>query len=64
MRIVGDLDAHRPALPQAVFDLRGDLLIGEIGQEREGTLGHAHYLYSPVQLATAVGTKSDVSVEV
>ena len=66
MRIVGELDAHRPALPQAIFDLRGDLPVVEIGQERESPLGYAHDRFSlfRVHTAAAVGTKSEVSVEV
>ena len=40
--VVGVLDAHRPPLVQRVADLRGDLLVGEVGEEREGSLGDAH----------------------
>ena len=42
MRIVGELDIHRPALFQAILHLTGDLLVGEIGQERKAALGDAH----------------------
>jgi hypothetical protein len=42
MRIVGVLDHDRPALIERVADLRLDLLVGEVGQEREGSLCDSH----------------------
>ena len=42
MRIVGELEIHRPALFEAILDLDEDLIVGEIGQEREAALGDAH----------------------
>ena len=50
-----------PALPERVLDLLRDLLVGEVGQERESALRDAH-VGSP-QATLTVGTKSDVSVE-
>src|SRR6266404_2148204 len=44
MRIVGELDVHRPTLLQAILDLARDLLVGEIGQEGETALGDTHDL--------------------
>ena len=41
---------------------RGDLLVGEIGQERKAALGNAHDP-APYIETLAVGTKSGVSVE-
>src|SRR3984893_2344086 len=46
MRVVGEFDVHSPALPQAILDLAGNLLVSEIGQERETALGNAHDLCS------------------
>src|SRR6185437_15068834 len=42
MRIVRVLDGHRPSLVEAVLDLTRDLLVREVGQEREGALGDSH----------------------
>ena len=60
MRVVGVLDAHRPFVAQAIFDLRRDLPIGQIGQEREGALCDPHRILRSIvssdHTATAVGT--------
>ncbi len=60
MRVVGELDAHGPFLAQAIFDLRRNLRVGEIGQEGEGALGYAHRISPSIgqsdHTATAVGT--------
>ena len=41
-----------------------DLLVGQIGQEGEAALGHAHVVVSSIQAARRrSGTKSGVSVE-
>src|SRR5208283_1319522 len=42
MRVVGELDVHRPTVALAVGDLPGDLLIRQVGQETEGTLCYTH----------------------
>src|ERR1700682_1594823 len=44
MRIVGEFDVHPPAFAEAILRLPGNLLVGEIGQERETALGYAHDL--------------------
>src|SRR5271165_2775029 len=44
MRIVGELDVHRPALVETILDLASDLLVGQIGKKREAALGNAHGL--------------------
>ena len=69
MNVIGELHAHRPFLAQAVLDLRGDLRVGQFGQKGESALGHVHVdlswgLAVMSQTATAVGVKSEVSVEV
>ena len=55
VRIVGEFDVHRPALLQAILDLAGNLLVGEIGQERKAALGDAHDP-APYIETLAVGT--------
>ena len=69
MRVVGVLDAERPALVQRVLDLGRDLGVGLVGQEGELALGQAlsgvghHGVAAPGQTETVVvGTKSAVSV--
>ena len=42
VRVVGVLDADRPALVEAVFDLLADLFVAQIRQKREGALGDSH----------------------
>jgi hypothetical protein len=42
MRIVGEFDVHRPAFAEAILHLAGNLLVGEVGQERKTSLGYAH----------------------
>src|ERR1700751_4131981 len=44
MGIVGELKVDRPALVETILDLAPDLLVGEIGKEREAALGYAHDL--------------------
>jgi hypothetical protein len=63
MRIVGELEADRPAPVDGILHLRRDLRIGQVGQEREGALGETHDLSPCYSAAVAVGTKSGVSVE-
>ena len=73
MRVVGVLDVDRPAVLERILDLRGDLRVGQIGQERElslrdpvAVIGH-HDGFSSLTfiqtLAVVVGTKSAVSVD-
>src|SRR4051794_18892339 len=62
MRIVGELDVHGPTIGQAILHLLGDLVVGQIGQEREAALGQLH-VKSPQTVSSAVGTKSGVSVD-
>ncbi len=80
MRVVGVLDADRPALVQAILELAGDLRVGEVGQEGKSALSNTHDVLSffgvagvalrasvawyQVQATDAVGTKSEVSVGV
>ena len=60
MRIVGELEVHRPAVVEAILDLGQDLIVGEIGQEREAALGDAHGNSPEVQLAgVPVGSCED-----
>jgi hypothetical protein len=33
MRVVSEFNVHRPALPEAILDLPGDLFVGEVRQE-------------------------------
>jgi hypothetical protein len=42
MRIVGELQIHRPAFFEAILDLDEDLIVGEIRQKRETALCDAH----------------------
>ena len=42
MRVVGELDRHRPALVNGVLDLGADLVVGEVGQVGERALGDPH----------------------
>src|ERR1700738_451790 len=64
MRVVGELDVHRPAVIDAVLRLGSDLSVGQVRQERKTALCQSHEEISPFQTATlAVGTKSGVSVE-
>jgi hypothetical protein len=42
MRIVGKLDIHGPTLFKGILHLPGNLLVGEIRQERKTALGDAH----------------------
>src|SRR5207247_434572 len=58
MRVVGELDIHRPAFLETILNLRRDLLIGEIRQEGKTTLGHTHHQISCQTATLAVGTKS------
>src|SRR5205823_4534837 len=61
--VVGVLDRDRPAVAQRVVDLRLDLLVGEVGQEREGALGDAHAVLLSCQATVGVTTRSGVSVD-
>ena len=57
MRVVGVLDRHRPAVVERVLDLRVDLLVGEVRQEREGALSDSHlWLLLP---STPIGRRRD-----
>ena len=42
VRVVGVLDRQRPVVVEGVTDLGGDLVVGEVGQERERPLGDTH----------------------
>src|ERR1700712_844894 len=59
MRVVGGLDRDRPLVAERVVDLEPDLVVGQVGQEREGSLGDPH----GVLLYEGVGVASTVSVE-
>ena len=56
MRIVGVFDVDRPAPGEGIGDLQLDLLVAEIGQEGELSLGDAHvgFLLWVQALAVAV----------
>jgi hypothetical protein len=41
-RIVGKFEADSPTVVDAILHLRGDLLVGQIGKEGEGSLSDAH----------------------
>jgi hypothetical protein len=67
MRIVGVLDADGPFARQAILHLSGNLLVGQVGQKGKAALGDTHVcvLLDRAYMETdAVGTKSDVSVDV
>ena len=62
MGILGEFEAHRPTLVEAILNLRPDLLIGEVRQKREAALSDAHG-FSPQAETLIDGTKSGESVD-
>ncbi len=42
VRVVGVLDRDRPLVVEAVLELSADLVVGQVGQEGEGSLCDAH----------------------
>src|SRR5579883_386259 len=69
VRVIGVLDADGPVVLERIVELPGELLVGEIRQERELPLGEAlnavghHGERLRDQATVAVGTKSAVSVD-
>ena len=41
MWVIGVLDVNSPAIIQCVFDLRTDLLVGQVREKRKLSLRHA-----------------------
>jgi hypothetical protein len=60
--ILGELHRQRPAPVEGVLDLGPDLVVGQVGQVGEGSLGDAHDLSWPGHRVTGVATASGTSV--
>src|SRR5262249_45360259 len=66
MAVVGEVQADRPAIVDAVLDLSPDLVVAEVGEEGKGALGYVHWGSPRIgshSAAVATGTKSGESVE-